>query len=81
MHVYMNVPFMPLAWLWMFLTRVTFPLIYAINEIWRQPKLRNSLRKHGYDAHKVEIVLQCGKHELDMYERKFIAVYDSKKKD
>jgi len=33
MHVYMNVPFMPLAWLWIFLTRVTFPLIYAINEI------------------------------------------------
>ena len=44
---------------------------------WRQPKLRNSLRKHGYDAHKVEIVLQCGKHELDMCEIKFIALYDS----
>ena len=25
---------------------------------WKQPKLRNSLRKYGYDAHKVEIVLQ-----------------------
>ena len=47
---------------------------------WNQPKLRNSLRKHGYDAHEVEIVLQCGKHELDMYEMKFIALYDSKKK-
>ena len=28
----------------------------TMNE-WKQPKLRSSLRKHGYDAHKVEIIL------------------------
>ena len=41
---------------------------------WQQPKLRNSLRKYGYEAHKIEIVLQCSVHDLDMYEIKFIAL-------
>ena len=39
---------------------------------WKQPKLRNSLRKYGYEAHKIEIVLQCSVHDLDMYEIKFM---------
>ena len=32
---------------------------------WQQPKLRNSLRKYGYEAHKIETVLQCSVHDLD----------------
>jgi len=43
----------------------------------KQPKIVNSLRKYGFEKHSVEILLRCGVDDLSMYERKFIALYDS----
>jgi len=42
----------------------------------RQPRLRNSLKKYGADAHKFEIIEICNVNELDIKERFYQEKYD-----
>jgi len=39
--------------------------------------LNNAIRKYGQDKFTYETILICEKHSLDLYEEKFIALYDS----
>jgi group I intron endonuclease len=43
----------------------------------RQSKLYNSLKKHGWDKHKFEIICQCDKIELNNLERYYIELYQT----
>ena len=42
-----------------------------------QPRLYNSLKKHGVDKHKFEILCQCDKSELNNLEVYYIELYQS----
>lgn len=42
-----------------------------------QPKLHASLKKHGCDVHKFEIIHECGENELNNLEKQYIKIYDS----
>lgn len=42
-----------------------------------QPKLQSSLKKHGWESHKFEILIECSKDLLDEYEIIFINEFDT----
>lgn len=43
----------------------------------QQPRLYNSLMKHGHEKHKFEILMQCSKEELDQYEIYYIELFQT----
>lgn len=50
---------------------------YSRNNCKDQRALYNSLVKHGFDNHKVELIKECSVHELSDYERFYQEAYDS----
>lgn len=43
----------------------------------RQPKIYNSLKKHGWDKHKFEIIHECQREELNKLEVYYISLFKS----
>lgn len=56
-------------------------IAYRKLECDRQPKLFNSLAKHGFEAHTLTILRECSRAELDYWEVFYINVYDTFESD
>ena len=46
-----------------------------------QPKLYNSLKKYGFDNHKIELIYQCDEIDLTFWERYYQEVYNTIEND
>lgn len=42
----------------------------------QQPKLYNSIKKYGVDAHKFEVVTECNEDELNILERYYQELFN-----
>jgi len=48
-----------------------------LNGVENQKMIYNSLKKYGFENHKVEILCSCNKNDLDLWEKFYIKLFDS----